>query len=201
MVLVGIGMALAAQAKADLIFNFQENGSNTDLGPTSTFTEGGVSLTASGFLNSGAVSNLYAKSLGGDEIGLGMSADPTGQNEIFTGGFVQLTLPTTPPAPLSLILTGSVQPGEQALVYFSPTAGSFTAPGAQLIGTISDANNSVAIPPGDQNGFIDITAGGGNVLLASATVVPESGTIAFLGVGLALAGLARLGRTLRAFRS
>ena len=38
MVLVGM-VALAMQANAT-IFTFQENGSNLDLGPTSTFTEG-----------------------------------------------------------------------------------------------------------------------------------------------------------------
>src|ERR1700738_2472324 len=114
--------ALAAQANA-VTFNFQENGSNMNLGNTSTFTEGGFSLTASGFLTSGAATALYAKNLGGTETGLGLAADPSGQNEITTNDFVQLTLPTTPPSNFQMVLLASVQSGEQALVYFTHTAG------------------------------------------------------------------------------
>src|SRR6266478_10168923 len=89
------GIALAGQANAGAInFNFQENGSNLDLGPTSTFTEGGFSLTASGFLTAGGTTNLFAKNLGGTETGLGTTTDPTGEHEITTANFVQLTLPT-----------------------------------------------------------------------------------------------------------
>jgi len=201
MALAGTVVALATQANATTItYNFQENGSNLILGPTSTFTEGGFSLTASGFLTSspGATTDLYAKSLGGDEIGLGTNSDPSGQHEIVTTNFIQLTLPTTPPSNFQLVLLASVQTGEQAKVFFTTTAGTLT--GATLIGTITSADGSVSIPPGDQTGFIDITAGNANVLLAGAQIstptVPDGGSAVAL-LGIALAAIEGLRRTLR----
>jgi hypothetical protein len=199
MALAAIGMALATQAKATTItYNFQENGSNLDLGATSTFTESGFSLTASGFLTSGGATDLYAKNLGGDEIGLGTTHDPSHQNEIVTDDFIQLTLPTTPPSNFQLVLLASVQSGEQALVYFTTTAGTLT--GATLIGTVTGTDGSVTIPSGDQTGFIDITAGKANVLLAGVQIatpsVPDGGSAVAL-LGIALAAIEGLRRALR----
>ncbi len=190
------GIALAGQANA-VNFNFQENGSNLDLGTTSTFTESGLSLTASGFLTAGGTTHLFSKNLGGTETGLGTTTDPTGQHEIISTNFVQLTLPTTPPSNFSLVLLTSVQPGEQAKVFFTTTPG--TLAGATLIGTVTDADGKISIPAGDQTGFIDITAGAANVLLESATfttTVPDGGsTVALLGVALtAVEGARRLFR-------
>ncbi len=194
MALAGMGMALATQANA-VTFNFQENGPG-DLGPTSTFTESGFSLTASGFLTAGGTTNLFSKNLGGDEVGLGTTSDPSGQHEIVTTNFIQLTLPTTPPSNFSLVLLTSVQTGEQAKVFFSNTSGTL---GTTLIGTVTSADGSVTIPAGFQTGFIDITAGAANVLLSSAeisTTVPDGGsTVAFLG--MALAGLEGVRRMVR----
>ncbi len=197
MVLVGIGVVLAAQANA-VTFNFLENGSNLDLGPTSTFTESGISLTASGFLTAGGATDLYAKNLGSSETGLGLNIDPSGEHEITVTDFVQLTLPTNPPSTFGMLIAASVQPGESALVYFTTTPGSLT--GATLLGTITTEGGSITVPPGDQVGFIDITAGAGNVLLSSVTVssiVPDSGwTVALLAV--ALVGIEGLRRMVRA---
>ena len=198
MALAGVGVALVTQANAAAInFNFQENGSNLDLGPTSTFTESGFSLTASGFLTAGGTTNLFAKNLGGTETGLGTTSDPSGQHEIVTTNFVQLTLPTAPPANFSMVLLTSVQTGESAQVFFTTTPGTLT--GATLIGTVSNANGSISIPAGDQTGFIDITAGAVNVLLAGAhitTSVPDGGsTVALLGIALtAVEGARRMFR-------
>ena len=188
------GIALAGQANA-VNFNFQENGSNLDLGTTSTFTESGLSLTASGFLTAGGTTHLFSKNLGGTETGLGTTTDPTGQHEIISTNFVQLTLPTTPPSNFSLVLLTSVQTGESVQVFFTTTPG--TLAGATLIGTVSNVNGSISIPAGDQTGFIDITAGAANVLLAGAqitTSVPDGGsTVALLGVALtAVEGVRRI---------
>ena len=59
MALAAIG-ALATQANA-VTFDFQSNGSNVNLGNTSTFTVGGFSLTASGFLTNGTPTDLFSK--------------------------------------------------------------------------------------------------------------------------------------------
>lgn len=205
MALVGIGAAFSAQTyTATVTFSFLENGSNVNLGNTSTFTEGGLSLTASGFLTSGGATALFAKSTGpiggAGETGLGLARDPSGDNEITTDDFIQLTVPTTPTSTFNLALLSSVQQGEQALVYFTTTSGSLT--GATLIGTITNADGSVTIPNSDQTGFIDITAGSANVLLESATftsnrtTVPDSGTTAVL-LGCALSGLGVVRRWLK----
>src|SRR5438270_621190 len=75
-------------ALAGIAWVGQANGSNLALGPTSTFTESGFSLTASGFLTAGGTTNLFAKNLGGTETGLGTTSDPTGQHEISGNDFV-----------------------------------------------------------------------------------------------------------------
>jgi VPDSG-CTERM motif len=183
---------ITAQARATTItYTFQENGSNVDLGSTSTFTESGISLTASGFLTSGGSTNLYAKNEGNvggsSEMGLGTTSDPSGDHEIATSNFIQLTLPTTPPTNFQMVLLASVQSGESANVYFTHTAGTLT--GATLIGTISNADGSVTVPGGDQTGYVDITAGKVNVLLSGAVVtVPDAGATVVL-LAFALAGI------------
>jgi hypothetical protein len=194
--LVGIGVAFATQANA-VNFTFQENGSNLDLGPTSTFTESGISLTASGFLTAGGATDLFAKSAGATETGLGTFIDAS-DHEILTTDFVQLTLPTTPPTAFNVVVAASVQTGESAKVFFTTTPG--TLAGATLLGTITTEGGSVTIPAADQTGFVDVTAGSGNVLLASVSVtprVPDSGSAVAL-LGIALAGIEGLRRTLRA---
>jgi hypothetical protein len=190
-----IAIMFAGNSNA-ISFTFQENGSNIDLGPTSTFTEGGFSLTANGFLTSGGSTDLYAKNSGGiggsSETGLGSTSDPSGDHEITTSNFVQLTVPTTPPSNFQMVLLASVQSGESAQVFFTHMAGTLT--GATLIGTVTNADGSITVPAGDQNGFIDITAGKANVLLSGVTItVPDAGGTVLL-LGLALVGMALIER-------
>ena len=199
MALAAMG-ALATQANA-VTFDFQSSGSNLNLGTTETFTVGGFSLTASGFLTNGTPTDLFSKFTLGNpsETGLGTTHDPSGQNEIVTDDFVQLTLPTTPPTNFQMVLLASVQFGESAKVYFNTAPGTLT--GAILIDTITNADGSVTIPAIYQTGFIDITAGAANILLESATVsTPDSGSAVAL-LGIALAGIEGVRRVLRARRA
>jgi len=186
MALAAIGVALATQANAaNITFNFLENGTNIDLGPSSTFTESGISLTASGFLTAGGATDLFAKNGGPVDMGLGTNIDSA--HEINNSNFIQLTLPTMPPSTFNMVVAASVQSGSNAKVYFTTTPG--TLAGATLLGTITTNFGSVSIPAGDQTGFIDMTEGlagsTADVLLNSVTVtvVPESGTVAFLALG------------------
>ena len=186
MALAAIGVALATQANAaNITFNFLENGTNIDLGPSSTFTESGISLTASGFLTAGGATDLFAKNGGPVDIGLGINNESA--HEINNSTFIQLTLPTVPPSTFNMVVAASVQSGSNAKVYFTTTPG--TLAGATLLGTITTNFGSVSIPAGDQTGFIDMTEGlagsTADVLLNSVTVtvVPESGTVAFLALG------------------
>src|SRR5258706_14564599 len=58
------------------------------LGTTQTYTADGITITAAGFTSTAALTagsanaNLFGKNLGGDESGLGLVDDPSGQGEI-----------------------------------------------------------------------------------------------------------------------
>jgi hypothetical protein len=78
--------------------NFQSNGSNVDLGTSSTFNVGGPSgynITATGFTNKSlttwVATDLYAKNTGG-EIGLGINSDPSTNHEIWGSTFIQINV-------------------------------------------------------------------------------------------------------------
>ncbi len=194
LLLVAVAGAFALTANAVPVhFTFQENGSNIALGTSSTFNNSGFALTAYGFTTAGDPTALYAKDLGGNEVGLGIASDS--DHEINTTSFIQLLVPTSPPSNFDLVLSGSVQSGESFNVFFSSVLGTL---GVVPIGTLN-SDGSLVIGPAFQNGYIGITAGSGNVLLAGADfsprAVPDAGFTASL-LGLGLVGLAVLRRKL-----
>ena len=178
-----MGFAIAAQANT-VLFTFLENGMG-DLGPSSTFVKGGISLTA--FASPGQ--DLFAKMAGGDETGLGIASDP--DHEINPNTFIQLKVPTIPLSSLQMIFLGSVQSGESAEVYWSPTLGTL---GSTLIGTLT-GDGFIDISGYNTSGYIGVTAGTGNVLIDGVTAtaeVPDSGTtVVLLGCALTALSLAR----------
>jgi hypothetical protein len=187
--------ALALTANASTIpFHFQESG---DIGHSFTFNQDGFDFTLSAFLTAGGNTNLFVNNGGGDADGVGTTADPSNENAIATTTFIQLTVPTTPASNLDFVSIGNIGAGESAKVYFTTIAGSLA--GATLIGTLT-ANGSAAVGPLYQNGFIDVTAGSGNVLLTGAQLsslsVPDIGSTSSL-LGMGLVGLAALRRKLR----
>ena len=185
------GGSVATQA-TPVSFTFLENGSNIALGSSSTFTEGSASITA--YASPG--STLFAKDdgAGSNEQGLGITSDPTGENEIWGSTFIQLLgvggLPTVS------ISFGSTSGGEQALIYASSSLGTL----GTLIGTVS-SDTSFAIPLADQGLYIGVAAGGSNggipnILLGGATVntptAADGGlTLTMLGGALTAASLIR----------
>jgi hypothetical protein len=186
--------AVAAQAN-DVTIDFVNLGLG-DLGSgAKTFSDGGASIVAQGFSASGPV-DLYAKDGGtSSEHGLGLAND-SADHEIMSGSFIQLTVPPGPPgSTLKLVVTGSIQSGESAEVFFgttSGTLGSTSIAGGPVIGE----QQVFIIPAGDQSGFIDVTASAGNILLDIAVVtipnVPDGGlTIALLGGAITALGLIR----------
>ena len=114
---VGFAGLLFAQtsARADVVFDFATLGPDSPppLGTTQTFTAGGITITAAGFNYAPATgtytaTNLFNKSEGADEHGLGLANDPRGDFEIsgLTGtnpgvGLVRIQLPTGLPAGFS----------------------------------------------------------------------------------------------------
>jgi hypothetical protein len=113
-------------AQATTVFDFQTPAGDPCGGAcsTHTYTVGGVSITADGFtgsFSSGSFTstsavNLWDKTGGGDENGLGLKNDPNGQpsspqNEITFGSFVRLTMPAgLAAASFSMGSTTSSQP-------------------------------------------------------------------------------------------
>jgi hypothetical protein len=195
LLLVAAAGSFALTTNATII-RFQEFG---DKGHSFTFSQNGYDLTLTAFFTSGADTNVYFNAGGGDDDGVGTTGDPSGENAIATTTFIQLTVPTNPASNFQNVSIGNIGSGESANVYFTTTAGSLV--GATLLGTLT-ANGSVAVGPLFQNGFIDVTAGAGNVLLTSVEVspvtsVPDVGFTASL-LGMGLVGLAGLRRKLHA---
>lgn len=95
-VLTIAGLGLTPANAITITWNLLSNGSNVDLGPTSTFNVGGVggyNITASGFKSHTATTwvatDLYAKHASG-ETGLGINSDPSGNHEIYGTRFIQI---------------------------------------------------------------------------------------------------------------
>ncbi len=178
-----VGFGITAQA-VTLNYTFQENGLGT-LGSSSTFTEGGFSITATGINDT-----LYAKSAGASETGLGMTKDA--DHEITSAAWVQLDVSQLLGSSLATIFLSSVQSGETAKIWFSDASGTL----GTLISTIA-ADGSLDITSYLSHRYIDVTAGSGNVLIASLAAtapsrVPDGGTtVAMLGGALTALGLIR----------
>jgi hypothetical protein len=200
-VLAGALAASATAANATVtVFDFGvgPNGVTTsswqnNQGQTHTYTASGLSVTASAFGPSS--DQLYGKHSGGDENGLGMTNDPSGQDEIYDGkGFIQLDVSSLTGDLLKLAF-GSTTQGEQWTVYGSNTAGSLgsaTLPGTTTL--IGSGATETTLSFTDSFKYYDIvstsTSGGKNVLLTSLTVtsVPEPATWGLMIVGLATVG-------------
>ena len=175
------------------------------------FTNGGLSITASGFTTPGnAPLNLFAKSDGVGETGLGFVG--TLENEISSTNYMQLDVSDLLSHGVTSLTVqiGSLQTGEESIFSLSAVSGQLGAPAiATLTGGAVDQSYVVALNSGFD--FIDITGGGpntnpissGNVVLESASFtspgvpssgVPDSGSTALL-VGLGLLGLCCLVRS------
>ena len=142
---------------------------------------------------------LFGKNLNGDELGLGLTNDPTGENEITTTSFIQLDLSKLVLSSLAMSFSAnSTTNGEGWQVFGTNTAGTLgsgTIPaGFVLFGCFSPVNACEGDFNFENSGnfrYLDIQAfgEGSNVLLHTldaATAVP--GPIAGAGLpGLILA--------------
>jgi hypothetical protein len=154
------------------------------LGTTQTYTVSGVTLTAAGFSSAAALAGaanvaLFGKTGGGDENGLGLNNDPSGDHEIQGTSLVQIAMA----AGLSNVTfqMGSTT-GEAWEVWGSSSATALGAPIAMGNDELSHMLPFFAFYSFGAQGFLPAS---GNVLLSSISAVGVPGPI----VGAGLPGL------------
>lgn len=195
---LGLLLIMLPTGARAVTFTFDTCGTGGGSGACSgaqTFTIGSFTITATAF--GPGSPNLYAKQGGTDEIGLGLTNDSSGDHEITTGSFIQLTLSSTITGddPLSIVMDSSTTPDGWA-IYQTNTSGVLPGGAALLTGSNEEIGNLIS--PTDT--YLDITATDGNVLLNSLAFsterrpppTPEPGSLALLGTSiLGMAGVAR----------
>ena len=192
--------AVGAGPAAATTINWDFGATQADLGPVATFNAaGGGNLVAKGFTSTDSSTDIFRKLGGGDENGLGLTNDPSGDNEISGGNFILLNVDGALADRVGAFdfSMGSTTQGEQWTVYGSDNGSPFsltkiisgTDEGIHSLGnTIYDNYIFAYTGPGGGQ------AGGDNVLLDSfagtAGAVPEPSTWVMMGAGFALlAGL------------
>jgi len=183
--LMGIGVISSAYA-GPILYDFTSV--PNPLGTSQSYTQSGITITAYGFENNGTPFQLFEKTDGGDENGLGFKL--TSDNEIDSSNFIELSLSqlwAANPTNLSMSI-GSVQSGESWTIYGSNTLGQL---GTLLLSGNTDYPTSFTLPNSAINfPFLSITAPTGNVLVSTLggnINVPEPVTMLILGSGLAMA--------------
>lgn len=194
---LGVSMFSVVPALADsLDFTFTSTLGN--LGSSTTLTNGGVSLTVSGYSAPGISTDLFSKNGGTNEIGLGIA---NGTDREITGtDFIQLDLQpilSNHPSSVSLVMS-SIQGSDNYDVWGSNRAGQ---PSTLLLSdqtkstfTLSDLGQFRYISissPGDSTvllNAVNVAAGSGTGS-DTPTGTPEPGSAGMLLLGLVGMGI------------
>ena len=189
---VVMAMAAAGGARAaTVLFDFSLAPHQGDLGTTETYVSSGVTLIASGFNQMNQATDLYGKHNGGDENGLGMTNDPSGDNEIYYGkGFVQLDVQGLFGKVIASTLqfgTNSTTQGETWKVYGTNTAGTLSGATTIISGSTEGLHSLSGLGTYDYYDFVSTSSSGGrNFLITSlqgTASVPEPASWALMLVG------------------
>jgi hypothetical protein len=140
-------------------------------------TYGGITATAYG----AGTQFLYGKNDGGDENGLGLTSDTSGDHEITSGQFIQLDVTSLQGLSISFVMDSST--GSDAWKVFESSS-AFATSGSSTVTGSNENSHSITIASGMH--YLDFTATGGNVLLSSIsyTATPEPLSLALTGSGL-----------------
>jgi hypothetical protein len=188
------GLTGLTPAKA-VTFDFQSVAN--PLLATESYTLGGITLTATGWTNYNTTTfditgtntaQLFAKSAGVGETGIGLVNDPTGDNEISGTNLIRIALPLG----LSSIsfTMGSTIPPEGWQVYGSTSPAGLT--GYSLIASGTDMGVSHPLTTADDFFFFVANGGTNNVLIGTVTAVsavPLPGALPLFASGLVGLGL------------
>jgi hypothetical protein len=192
-------------AHADEIWNFNSPVSPPALGASHMYVgSAGDIITATAF--GPGPPQLFGKGLGGDENGVGLTNDLSGENEITPGSFIQLDLSNILPllaSPNMSFMADSTTGSDVWQVFGGNTSGVL---GGTLLNSCPppagacEAPNNFTLTGAGSFKFLDVTAGAGNVLLTQVDAVLVPGPI--VGAGLpgliaACAGLLALARRRR----
>jgi len=156
---------------------------------TVTYTSGGLSVTATGYLNTSTTNNLFVKSDGPGESGLGLAG--TAQDEVGVGQYIYLDMSDLLSHGIDsgTLWIGSAQVGEDAKVCETSAVGT---PGTTncltAMGNSSELTH-LAVNWSSGDPILSITAFGNssNVLVAkaiTASPVPEPSSMALFGTML-----------------
>ena len=190
LLLLCVCLLSAAPVFADSTTTFTFTSTLGSIGTTDTFTSGGLSLVATGYSSPGVTTDMWAKNLGPDENGIGLTAGIV--HEISGSMFIQLNLANilaASPSGITLSL-GSIQSPDAYNVWGSNTAGT---PGTLL----ASNQTGLSFPLADLGAFtyisISASAPTDSILLddVEVTTAPEPnsatlllyGLMAFFGVG------------------
>jgi hypothetical protein len=199
-------LAMTGSARAQVTFNWLENGTGNQMTPgPENFTEPGFAITATAYTGvTGAGSSmlsslgsaspadhsndLFAKNDGGDEVGLGLTSDPSGDHEITVGKGILIDFSKVSTAQPYTITFGS---NTTSTTGGTESVGVYDATTLKLVGQIVTGNSpSIVIGPGatDLKYLVTETSsatGTPNGLLGAVTItpVPEPSTMAIAGLG------------------
>jgi hypothetical protein len=193
----GLTAFLPTSARADSVsYNFSgctdaHKCSGNTGSTTANYTSDGYTITATAFSKNNY--DLYIKTDGGDEHGLGMTG--TSDDEIEPHEFIQLNVTNlfNAGATSGTLELGSVQSGEGYQICVSNVDGSDT--GHCFKGNLDE--KPITVNFGGGYDYIDITATKGDVLISSLCVqtptpTPEPSSLMLFGSGvLSLVGLVR----------
>ncbi len=192
----------AAPASATVV-NWNLSAPTGTLGTTQAYTTGPYTITASGFTNdtSWTPTALYGKNAGGNEIGLGINSDPSGNGEIWGVTLVQIDVSAASALGVSgyNFSMGSSTGGENWNVYGSNDTGVGASLSFLLTGTNDQSVHSLTGGYKYYDFFYGNSpnaTGGDNVLLHTfAGSVPEPSTWAMMLLGFAGLGFAAFRRS------